>query len=71
VLHDVAALDNDRLIAQITERSSDALIRARYDERLNALLQEIVVDALELIKEHVQIQEWKLEDHIIEEPSPA
>lgn len=71
VLHDVAALDNDQLIAQITEHSSDALIRARYDQRMNVLLQEIIVDALELIKEHVQIQEWKLEEEIIEEPSPA
>ena len=71
MLHDVAALDNDQLIAQIAERSSDALIRARYDERLNVLIQEIVVDALELIKEHVQIQEWKVEEEIVEGSSPA
>jgi hypothetical protein len=70
VLHDVAALDNDDLIAEITERSSDALVRGKYDERLNAILQEIIVDSLELIKEHVQIQQWKL-DEMAESPSPA
>jgi hypothetical protein len=61
VLHDVAALDNDDLIAQITERSSDALIRGKYDARLNTILQDIIIDSLELIKEHVRIQQWKLE----------
>ena len=70
VLHDVAALDNDQLIAEITERSSDALVRGKYDERLNAILQEIIIDSLELIKEHVQIQQWKVEE-IAESPSPA
>lgn len=70
VLHDVAAMDNDQLIAEITERSSDALVRGKYDERLNAILQEIVVDSLELIKEHVQIQQWKLEE-MADSPSPA
>ena len=68
VLHDVAALDNDKLIAEITERSSDALVRGKYDERLNALLQEIIIDSLELIKEHVQIQQWKVEE-MAEAPS--
>ena len=70
VLHDVAAMDNDQLIAEITERSSDALVRGKYDERLNAILQEIVVDSLDLIKEHVQIQQWKLEE-MADSPSPA
>jgi len=70
VLHDVAALDNDQLIAEITERSSDALVRGKYDERLNAILQEIIIDSLDLIKEHVQIQQWKIEE-IADSPSPA
>lgn len=62
VLHDVAALDNNRLMAEITERSSDALLHSPYDERLNTILQRIIVDALELIKEHVQIQQWKIQE---------
>ncbi len=70
MLHDVAALNNDQLIAEITERSSDALVRGKYDERLNAILQEIIIDSLELIKEHVQIQQWKVEE-IADTPSPA
>jgi hypothetical protein len=71
MLHDVAAPDNDGLIAQIAEHSSGALVRSRYDPRLNAILQDIIVDALELIKEHVQIQQWKIDEEFSQAPSSA
>lgn len=69
MLHDVAAPDNDGLITQIAEHSSGALVRSQYDPRLNAILQDIIVDALELIKEHVQIQQWKIDEKLTQAPS--
>lgn len=62
MFHDVAALENDRLIADVTEQATNTLVRPKYDERLNELLQHIALDAIELVKEQVRIQQWKLKD---------
>ncbi len=69
LMHDVAALDNDRLIADLTERAAGTFAQPKYDERLNELLQRIVIDALELVKEHVLIQQWKLKDTVDAPPT--
>jgi hypothetical protein len=56
---DVASLDNDRVIAEVTSISSDALLSPKYDERLNRLAQSVVLQSLDVIKDHVQIRTWK------------
>ena len=62
MMADVASLDNDKVIAQITSISTDALLTSEYDERLNRLARSILLQSLDLVKEHVEIQQWKLED---------
>ena len=61
-LHDAASIDNDALVAEITEASSEALVRPQFDPRLNRILREMIVHSLDLIKEQVQIKQWKLEE---------
>ncbi len=56
---DVASLDNDRVIAEVTSISSDALLSPKYDDRLNRLAQSVVLQSLDVIKDHVQIRTWK------------
>ncbi|MFO8100178.1 MAG: hypothetical protein R6T83_11240 [Salinibacter sp.] len=56
---DVASLENDRVIAEVTAISSDALLSPEYDERLNRLSRSIVLQSLDVIKDHVQIRTWK------------
>ncbi len=58
---DVASLENDRVIAEVTSISTDALLSPKYDERLNHLARSIVVQSLDVIKEHVQVRRWKEE----------
>lgn len=58
---DVASLDNDRAIAEVTSISTDALLSPKYDQRLNRLAQSVVLQSLDVVKDHVQIRKWKQE----------
>jgi hypothetical protein len=56
---DVASLDNDRVIAEVTSISTDALLSPEYDQRLNHLARSVVLQSLDVVKDHVQIRKWK------------
>lgn len=56
---DVASLDNDRVIAEVTSISTDALLSPKYDQRLNRLTRSVLMQSLDVIKDHVQIRKWK------------
>jgi len=56
---DVASLDNDRVIAEVTSISTDALMSPKYDQRLNHLARSVVLQSLDVVKDHVQIRKWK------------
>jgi hypothetical protein len=58
---DVASLDNDRVIAEVTSISTDALLSPKYDQRLNRLARSVLMQSLDVIKDHVQIRKWKEE----------
>ncbi len=64
MVEDAASLDNDRVIADVTSISTDALLSPKYDERLSRLARSVVLQSLDVIKEHVEIRKWK-------EPSPG
>jgi hypothetical protein len=64
MVEDVASLDNDRVVADVTSISADALLSPKYDERLNRIARSVVLQSLDVIKEHVEIRKWK-------EPSPG
>lgn len=56
---DVASLENDWAIAEVTAVSTDALFSPKYDQRLNQLVRSVVLQSLDVIKDHVQIRKWK------------
>jgi len=58
---DVASLDNDRAIAEVTSISTDALFSPKYDQRLNHLARSLVLQSLDVVKDHVQIRQWRQE----------
>jgi hypothetical protein len=68
---DVASLDNDRVIAEVTSVSTDALLSPKYDKRLNRLARSIVLQSLDVVKDHVQIRQWKQEYASSSTPSPV
>jgi hypothetical protein len=68
---DLASLDNDRAITEVAAISTDALLSPKYDERLNRLARSVVLQSLDVIKDHVQIREWKEEYTPASSPSSA
>jgi endonuclease III len=56
---DVCSLDNDQAITQVTSISVDAMMSPKYDRRLNQLARSMVLQSLDVIKDHVQIRQWK------------
>ena len=56
---DVCSFDNDQAITQVTSVSADALMSPEYDQRLDQLARSVVLQSLDVIKDHVQIQRWK------------
>ena len=62
MVQDVCSLDNDQAIAQVTSVSAEALMSPKYDRRLNQLAKSMVLQSLDVIKDHVQIRRWKKED---------
>ena len=67
MMADIASVENDKVINQITSISTDALLTSEYDHRLNQVTQSILLQSIDLIKEHVEIKQWKLEDAVPEE----
>lgn len=56
---DVCMPENNRAIAHVTSVSAKALMNPKYDRRLNHLAQSIVMQSLDVIKEHVEVKQWK------------
>ncbi len=62
MVRDVCSLDNDQAVAEVTSVSADALMSPKYDRRLNQLARSMVLQSLDVIKDHVQIRRWKEQD---------
>ncbi|MFB6273081.1 MAG: hypothetical protein ABEL51_09340 [Salinibacter sp.] len=70
MVQDMCSLENDQALAQVTSVSAEALMSPEYDQRLNQLAQSMVVQSLDVIKDHVQIQQWKEQDPLPVPPNP-
>jgi len=56
---DIASLENDRAIAEVTSISTDALMSPKYDQQLNRLARSLVLQSLDVVKDHVQVRSWE------------
>ncbi len=68
---DVCSLENDQAITQVTSISAEALMSPKYDQRLNQLAKSVVLQSLDVIKDHVQIRRWKEQDPLSMSPDSA
>jgi len=68
---DVCSLENDQAITQVTSVSAEALMSPKYDQRLNQLARSMVLQSLDVIKDHVQIRRWKEQDPLSMSPDSA
>ena len=58
MVRDMCSLDNNQALTQVTAASAEALMSPRYDHRLHRLSRSIVLQSLEVIKDHVQVRRW-------------
>jgi len=58
MVRDVCSLDNNQALAQVTAASAEALMSPRYDHRLHRLSRSIVLQSLDVVKDHVQVRRW-------------
>jgi hypothetical protein len=59
---DVASIDNDAVISEVAADSTETLLSPKYDERLNHLARSVVLQSLDVIKDHVSVRQWKQDD---------
>lgn len=61
MMADAGARENNEVVSQIASISTDALLAPKHDVRLRNITQSVLLQSLDLIKEHIEIQQWKLE----------
>ncbi len=64
MIADLASEANKMIIEDLTNLTVDTLMAeaSEEDRKLNEVARQMVLDALELVKEQVQIQQWKLKE---------
>lgn len=62
MMQDLASERNRRLIDETTDILFDAILLPDDHERLSPLMTDTIWQSLEVIKEHVRVQQWKLRD---------
>ncbi|MCH8317646.1 MAG: ion transporter [Bacteroidetes bacterium] len=61
-VEDLVSDHNNKVIEEITNIVFDVVLMEEKDEELNKIALNIMVDSLELMKEQVKIQQWKLKE---------
>ena len=66
-IQDLASPHNKEIIDDITHLVLDTFLTEEEDMKLNSLVKNIVVESLELIKDQVKIQQWKVQEQMKKE----
>jgi hypothetical protein len=67
MMADIGSLESDDVIAQITGISTDALLASKYDQTLNRLVKDALIESLDEVKAHVAVKQWKVEDALADD----
>ncbi|PCJ79676.1 MAG: hypothetical protein COA57_15535 [Flavobacteriales bacterium] len=62
VVEDLASDHNKEVIEEITDIAFDVVLLEEEDKDLNQIAINIAIDSIELVKEQVKIQQWKLKE---------
>jgi hypothetical protein len=62
MVKDVALDKNSTMIEDVTDFVLDAAVSGDGNEQLNAIVKDISVNAIELVKDQVKIKQWQLEE---------
>ena len=66
-LQDLASPENKAVIDDIAHLILDTFIKEEGANGLDGLVNEIILDSLELVKDQVKIQQWKIRDELLHE----
>jgi len=62
VVSDLASAQNKALISNISDITIESILSEEDDEQLNEVARDILLQAVELIKEQVKVQQWKVKE---------
>ena len=60
MIQDLASEKNRAVVEELADMTIDALLMEEEDERIDEMVNRAILEALELIKEQVKVQQWKL-----------
>lgn len=64
---DLASPGNKEVVEDVTHLVLDSFTAEHEDNQLNYLVKDMVIQALEIVKEHVGIQQWKIKEELNKE----
>lgn len=59
MMNDLSSDANSTVISEIADAAFEAILLPEEDRRLNAIAEKIVIDAIEVVKGQVKVQQWK------------
>jgi len=62
---DLASPRNKEVVSNVTHLVLDSFLSKEEDNQMDIPVKDIVLQALELVKEHVRIQQWKVQQELI------
>lgn len=64
---DLASPRNREVVSDVAHLVMDTFVDEERDRRLNSMVKEITLESLELIKDQVRIQQWKIREEFLKE----
>jgi hypothetical protein len=62
MIQDLASTNNKIVVEDIADLTFESFLTEEGDSELNRIAKDVVLQAIELVKEQVQVQQWKLRD---------
>ncbi len=62
LVEDLASPRNRPVVENVADITINALLMQEEDQRLDAIVNDVIVQSLELVKEQVAVQQWKLRE---------
>ena len=60
MLRDLSSAKNKAIMEDITDMAIESIVAEEKDERLDRAVKQMAVEALEIVKEQVKVQQWKI-----------
>ncbi|MCB0292791.1 MAG: hypothetical protein KDH97_21225, partial [Calditrichaeota bacterium] len=62
IIEDLASQQNKFLVDELTGLTFDTILKEESDQKINDIARDMIIDSLEIIKDQVKVQQWKLRE---------